>query len=380
MRILVDYRPALRARTGVGEYMHEIVRAYTAAHHDDVAVFTSSWKDRPSPDTATRLRARVVDRRIPVRVLNYLWHRMEWPSIEALAGPLDVVHAAHPLMIPARRAARVVTVHDLYFLDHPERTTAEIRRDYPALTAQHARRAEAVITPSQYTKELVVQRLGVPADRVYACPFGAPPWRIVGRQPNVPREGYLLFVGTLVARKNVATLLDAYERLLGVMAGAPRLLIVGGSTPDSTEWLERLSQPPLAGHAEHVGYLEEDRRESLYAGARALVLPSLDEGFGVPALEAMSAGVPVIASNRGALPEVIADAGTLLDPNDVDGFAAAMERAARDDAWVMAQGRAGLARAASFTWHATAQRLRQAYSDAVQRRLGGGVTGQHGGA
>ena len=182
MQILVDYRPALRARTGVGEYMHEIIRAYTAAHDDDVAAFTSSWRDRPAADTADRLGARVVDRRVPVRVLNFLWHRLEWPPIEMLAGAVDVVHAAHPLMIPSRRAARVVTVHDLYFLDHPERTSGEIRRDYPLLTARNARAAEAVVTPSQYTKDLVVSRLGVPAERVYACPFGAPTWRTLGRQ------------------------------------------------------------------------------------------------------------------------------------------------------------------------------------------------------
>jgi len=371
VQILVDYRPALRARTGVGEYMHEIIKAYTAAHGDDVAAFTSSWRDRPAADTAARLGARVVDRRVPVRVLNFLWHRLEWPPIEMLAGAVDVVHAAHPLMIPSRRAARVVTVHDLYFLDHPERTSAEIRRDYPLLTARNARAAEAVVTPSQYTKDLVVSRLGVPAERVYACPFGAPTWRTLGRQPNTPADGYFLFVGTLVLRKNVPTLLDAYARLLATMPDAPRLVIAGAATPDSGPWIRRIQEAPLAGHVDHVGYVPEGERERLYAGARALVMPSLDEGFGVPALEAMAAGVPVIAANRGALPEVIGAAGTLLDPGDVEGFAAAMVLAARDRAWALAQGAAGLSRAASFSWRGTAVRLRQAYLDAVARRRGG---------
>jgi glycosyltransferase involved in cell wall biosynthesis len=97
-------------------------------------------------------------------------------------------------------------------------------------------------------------------------------------------------------------------------------------------------------------------------------MPSLDEGFGIPALEAMSAGVPVIASNRGSLPEVIGDAGTLLEANDVSGYAAAMERIVRDDEWARDRGRAGLARARAFTWPSTAARLRQAYLDAVARR------------
>jgi glycosyltransferase involved in cell wall biosynthesis len=349
--------------------MHEIIRAYTEAHPDDtLTAFTSSWRDRPDPGTAQRLGARVVDRRVPVRVLNLLWHRLAWPPIETLAGPLDVVHAAHPLIIPSVRAARVVTVHDLYFLDHPEGTTAEIRRDYPSLTERHARKADAVVTPSVYTKDLVVSRLGVPPERVYACPFGAPQWQNLGRQPNTPLDGYFLFVGTLVPRKNVATLLDAYARVRSLRPDAPRLLIAGAPTPDSEPWLRRLHERPLAGHVDHVGYVHETERERLYAGARALIMPSLDEGFGVPALEAMAAGVPVIASNRGALPEVVGDAGTLLDPLNVDAFAAAMQRLASDPEWATAQGAAGLARAASFTWRSTALRLREAYLDGVARR------------
>jgi glycosyltransferase involved in cell wall biosynthesis len=366
MRILVDYRPALRARTGVGEYMHGIVRAYTAAYNDDVTVFTSSWTDRPAPATAAELRARVIDRRIPVRVLNYLWHRAHWPPVEMLAGPMDVVHAAHPLIVPATRAAEIVTIHDLFFLTEPGQTHAEIRRDYAALAPAHARRADAIVTPSSHTRQQVISRFDVPPDRVYACPFGAPSWTTLGCAPNVPRDGYLLFVGTLLPRKNVGVLLDAYTQLLRRVPSAPRLVMAGGATAGAEAWLSRLARAPLLDHVEHRGYVSD--RERLYAGARALIMPSLDEGFGVPALEAMSAGVPVIASNRGSLPEVIGSGGTMLDPGDVDGFATAMERVISDGEWARAQGRAGLERAQAFTWGATAAALRRAYVDAVERR------------
>jgi glycosyltransferase involved in cell wall biosynthesis len=368
MRILVDYRPALRARTGVGEYIHQLVRAYTAAHADEVTVFTSSWKDRPSPSTGHDLKARVVDRRLPVGVLNFLWHRLEWPPIEAIAGVFDVVHSAHPLLIPSRRAARVVTIHDLFFLDFPERTHREIRRDYPMMVGDHARRAEAVITSSQHTARLLQQRLNIASDRIYLCPPGAPEWTTLGRAPNAPRDGYVLFLGTLEPRKNIGVLLDVFARLANRGRTGPKLVLAGGAEPEARKWLERLAQPPLAGRVEYLGYTTHHDRERLYAGARALVLPSLDEGFGLPALEAMSAGVPVIASNRGALPEVVADGGTLLDPLDVEAWVDAIERVAGDDRWAVEQGCLGLERAKVFTWPVAAARLHAAYSDAVARR------------
>jgi glycosyltransferase involved in cell wall biosynthesis len=367
MRILVDYRPALRARTGVGEYIRQLVRAYTASHTDDVALFTSSWKDRPASTLSRELRVDVVDRQVPVVVLNYLWHRLGWPPIETLAGPADVVHAAHPLLIPSRHAAQIVTIHDLFFLDHPDRVRDEIRRDYPALAANHARRADAVVTSSVRTQRLIVERLGVAEERVYCCPPGAPVWRRLGDTPHVPSNGYVVLLGTLEARKNVGVILDALTRL--VQAGsAPKLVLAGGATPDANQWLTRVSQPPLASHVQYVGYVTDERREDLFAGARALVLPSFDEGFGLTALEAMSAGVPLIASNRGSLPEVVGNGGLLLDPNDVDAWASAIERVTHDEAWARDLAGAGLERSKAFTWQGTAARLGQAYHDAVARR------------
>jgi glycosyltransferase involved in cell wall biosynthesis len=367
MRILVDYRPALRARTGVGEYIRQLVQAYTATHNDDLALFTSSWKDRPASTLGAELRASVVDRHVPVSVLNYLWHRLEWPPVEQLAGRVDVVHAAHPLLIPSRHAAQVVTIHDLFFLDHPERVHDEIRRDYPALAPAHARRADAVITSSMRTQRLIIERLGVAEDRVYCCPPGAPAWNALGAAPNVPSNGYALLLGTLEARKNVGVILDAFTRL-SQSANTPRLMIAGSATPDATEWLARIAQPPLRSVVEYVGYVPDERREALFAGARMLLLPSLDEGFGLTALEAMSAGVPLVASNRGSLPEVVGSGGLLLEPDNVDAWASAIDRAMHDDGWARELGCAGLDRAKSFTWQGTAARLAQAYRDAVARR------------
>ena len=368
MRIVVDYRPALSARTGVGEYIHHLVRAFAATTRDEVVVFTSSWKDRPQAGLAASLGAQVIDRHVPVRLLNYLWHRCEWPPIERIVGAVDVAHSPHPLLLPARRAAQVIMIHDLFFLDHPDSTAGEIRRDYPSRAASHARRAHAVITSTAHVKHQVIERLGVVPEAVHVCTPGAPTWQSLGREPNIPREGCVLFLGTLETRKNLGVLLDAYTRLLDRRVAVPSLVLAGRATPSAAPWLARIGQPPLAGHVSHVGYVPDAQREALYRSARLLVLPSLDEGFGFPVLEAMSAGVPVVASARGSLPEVLGPAGALVDATDPDALAAAIERGVSDDDWARGAAQAGLDRARGFQWSQAADSLRLAYVSAVERR------------
>src|SRR5207247_468409 len=130
-------------------------------------LFSSSWKDRLPPGRAPG--ARLIDAKVPVRILNLAWHRLGWPPIERFAGPLDIAHSDHPLLMPARAAKQVVTVYDLDFLDHPERARAEIRRDYAALAAPHARRAALVVTISAFTATEIERRLGVPRERIVIC-------------------------------------------------------------------------------------------------------------------------------------------------------------------------------------------------------------------
>jgi len=358
LRILLDYRPALRARTGVGEYAHELAAALVRhlAPTDTLTLFSSSWKDRLSAD---RLRgARVVDARVPVRILNAAWHRAGWPPVEFFAGPQDLVHSLHPLLMPARRARQVVTVHDLDFLDHPERTHAEIRRDYAALAPAHVGRAAVVVTVSRFTAAEIGRRLAVPADRIVICSPGAPPWT---PRPAPPPGGPILFMGTLEPRKNVGVLLDAYAALLARLPDAPPLWLAGGATDAAAEWLRRIAQPPFAGRVEHLGYIAGERRYDLYSRASMLILPSHLEGFGLPVLEAMTVGVPVIVSRAGALPEVAGDAAQVFEPGDAEGFAAGMARYLQDPAFAAAASSRGLARARTYSWDASARTLLAAY-------------------
>jgi len=420
VRVLIDYRPALRERSGVGEYTHELVKALLAAYPPggpapalELSLFSSSWKDRLAPD-ANLAGAAIVDRRVPVRLLNLSWHRLGWPPAETIAGGVyDVTHSSHPLLLPARDAAQVVTIHDLDFLSHPERTRAEVRRDYAALARDHAQRADAILVPSAYSAGEVERVLGVPRDHVAICPPGAPDWTA---RAASPRAGYVLFFGTLEPRKNLVGLLDAYERLLsdyGEGAGTakaapdderrgtanaapddlasvghsfrgaipayvgrpfrgaiPELVLAGKATDEARAWLNRLERPPLKGVVRYIGYVDPDKRRALYEGARLLVQPSFDEGFGMPVLEAMSLGVPVVAANRGSLPEVVGDAGPLVDPEQPADIANAIARVLFDDAYAATCVSRGLARARAYRWDGTARRVFDAYRQAIERRAG----------
>jgi glycosyltransferase involved in cell wall biosynthesis len=366
LRILIDYRPALRERTGVGEYVHELASALvqSAPSDEHLTLFSSSWKDRLSRDVVPG--AEVIDRQIPVRVLNLAWHRLRRPSIETLTGrDFDVVQSAHPLPVPSRRAAQIVTVHDLDFLDHPDRTRAEIRRDYPALVPASVREVDHVLVNSKHTAGDVERRLGVPGDRITVCSPGAPRW---ARRLDEPRDGVILFFGTLEPRKNVGVLVDAYARLIGAGAAPPRLVLAGGAPPAAQPLIARIAEAPLAGHVDVLGYVDPDRRQDVYRKALVLVLPSHAEGFGIPALEAMTLGVPVIAANRGALPEVVGDAGRLVEPDDVEGLAEAIRSVLADRSLRDRMRDAGWRQAQTFQWSAASARAREAWRSAIERR------------
>lgn len=365
--ILIDYRPALRQRTGVGQYVHGLATSLAARldAHDSLTVFSSSWKDRLAP--AAVPDARQVDARVPVRLLNLAWHRLEWPPVEWLTHrQTDIVHSLHPLLIPSQSAARVVTVHDLYFLDRPEHTAGEIRRDYSSLAQNHVKRADGVVVNSRYTGSQVARRFEISPDRITVCYPGKPSW---SRRPEPAVAGPVLFLGTVEPRKNVARLIEAYATVLGRRPDIPDLVIAGALQISTDELLSCASAgADLSRRVSFAGYVDEAERKRFLSTASMLVLPSLEEGFGIPALEAMTIGLPVIASNRGALPEVVGEAGILLEPEDVRALAAAIERLLSDDDLRRSLSAKGIERAARFSWDSSADALYGAYRAAAARK------------
>ena len=362
LTIGVDFRPALSRATGVGRYFQGLVGGLTRIDHDnDYVLFSSSWNERARSESRPQ-NFRLVDRRVPVRVLNALWHRVGSPSLDRLTGSsFDIAHSPTPLIVPSQKARSVVTVHDLFFLDHPEATTDEIRRDYARLVRTHVSRADAVMVNSETTASEVVDKLGVDRARITVVYAGLDE-RFRTTTSSNGGKNYLLTVATLEPRKNLLVLLEAISTLRK-RGWDGRLRIAGGDGLDSPRVDAAIDRLGLHDVVDKLGYVDGDSLPSLYQGARAVVMPSLWEGFGLPLLEAMASQVPVVASDIAVHHEVAGDAALFAEPSDAEALADAIETAVSDDAVRQRLVTSGRERVSRFSWNASAQKVVALYQE-----------------
>ena len=402
MRVGLDANPLLGPRTGVGRYVAGLAGALAilaGPEPEELALVPFSWRGtRDLPGVAPHgPRVRFGRRRAPARLLQAAWARLPWPPVEWLAGPVEVFHATNFVAPPTRRAATVVTVHDLTYLRYPEMVTDASAR-YRDLVPRALHRGAIVCTPTAAVAAEVADEYGLAPDRLVVTPLGvdeswrraAPPdpaWLAAHGLP----ERYLLFVGSREPRKNLATLLAAYRQLLvGVgplhprvsvvetgptagegagtatapaATGVPPLVLVGPQGWD--EALDTAGLPPDAVRT--PGYLPHDDLTRVVAGAAALVVPSWYEGFGLPALEALACGTPVVAADLPALREVLGDQAELVPPGDPAAMAGALARVLDDPGGEPARA-ARRTRAAGFTWENCAQATLSAYRLALESR------------
>ncbi len=381
MRVVIDARPGVSAgMTGIGFYTRHLIErlprvdpetSYVAWYLNARAVLRP-WRRprffRPSPNLRERWTP------FPATWFERLSQRYELPRVEWLVR-FDVLFAPNFIPPPTARPRLVLTVHDLAFARYPEATPMATKRWLTRLD-RALRGAAEVIAVSEATRRDLLERYPVPAERVTVIPHGVdagvfrPPTEddVARVRARYGLDGpYLLFVGGIEPRKNLPALVRAFARL----GGDPRLVIAGSSVPWNPEGLEAL-QPVLDALPDDVrrritftGYVSEANKVALYGGARGLVMPSLYEGFGLPVLEAMACGTPVLTSNVSALPEVAGQAALLVDPGDEEAIADGMRRLLEEEALRSSLAEAGRARAAGFDWDETARR-----TAAVLRRAG----------
>ena len=378
MRIGLDGKVLTLRAGGIGRYAINLTRAMlgqaAACRHDlEFIVFTG-----PQTSRSVMEEFRGLCNEYFLGAKSSLLRSLAYIPLALRRMRVDVFHGMDHVGIPfiGKTGKCVVTVHDVIPLVLPHTFTRRHRVVVRMALARVSRQADLIIAPSQAVKRDVMQHLGVPEGRVVVTSHGcearfnpsadhAASGAAAARYGLPPR--YLLAVGTLEPRKNLITLLRAFGRLRDTSAIDPAVgLVLAGARG----WLDgpvfrTVQALGLETAVRLPGFVDDSDLPAVYRGAELVVFPSLYEGFGLPLLEAMACGVPVVAANTSALPEVAGGAAMLVDPLDVEGMARVIARVLRDEALRGRLRDGGIARAAEFSWEAAARRTLDAYASLV---------------
>src|SRR5579875_579365 len=291
--------------------------------------------------------------------LHASWARWPFPPAELFAGGTDVVHGTNFVVPPAWRAATLVTVHDLSPLHYPEWSRPAARR-YPELVKAAVRRGAWVHTDSEFVAGEVRELLGVPAERVRAVHPGGPARRGRAGEARVKlpawAERYVLALGTVEPRKAMPALVRAFGRVAGRHPGTA-LVIAGPEGPGSEQLARAIAASPAHERVVRLGWVSPADRDALLRGATVFAYPSIYEGFGLPPLEAMAVGTPVVAASAGALPEVLGEAAFWVPPRDEEALASALGHLLSDTSAREDLARKGRARAGLYSWERCAEEI-----------------------
>ena len=378
MRIGLDGKVLTLRAGGIGRYAINLTRAMLAEaaarrHELEFVIFTGPQTSRGVMEEFRGLcdEHYLAAKSSLLRSFVHIPHALRRMRI-------DVFHGMDHVGIPfvGKTGKCVVTVHDVIPLVLPHTFTRRHRLVVRTALARVGRQADLIIVPSRAVQRDVVQYLHVPEDRVAVTPHGCearfnPSRDAASIGAAAARYGlsarYLLAVGTLEPRKNLTTLVRAFARLRDRSAIDPAVeLVLAGARGWLDDPVFRTVQSLGLGDSVRLpGFIDDDHLPAVYRGAELVVFPSLYEGFGLPLLEALACGVPVVASNTAALPEVAGGAAVLVDPLDIDALAQAIARVLRDEALRGRLREDGIARAAEFSWETAARRTLDAYASLV---------------
>jgi glycosyltransferase involved in cell wall biosynthesis len=378
MRLAIDLSPVVHRKAGLGRYARLLTEHLVTQDRTNTYIaFTHGAfaDDALSPVLRALPRANVPLDVRPWRMLVWLAHVVHVPLDRALPR-VDVFHATEHLLPPLKNARTVFTLHDLIFQFFPEYHLPLNRWFLQNAMPHFLRRADAIIAVSECTKRDAIRLYNIPPEKITVIYEAADPAlhsetdanRIAQvRARYAHNQPFLLFVGVIEPRKNVIALVDAL-RVLRARGYPQRLLIAGRKG-----WLYQ----PTFDHVERAGmedavtfldFVPDDDLRALFAACDAFVFPSLYEGFGLPPLEAMAAGAPVVCANTASLPEVVGDAALLVNPRDVGELANAIERVITDRALRDELRARGLARAARFSWERAARETLAVYAQVARGR------------
>jgi glycosyltransferase involved in cell wall biosynthesis len=308
----------------------------------------------------------------PAALAHRMWSRVSIPSADRALGHPQVIHGTN-YVVPPARCPRLVTVYDCWFLEHPEEVDGDVRRAGRVLRRAVATGA-TVHASSKATAERVRELLNT--DRVVTIPLGALPLNRPAAAtpapgPLIDGAPFIVAIGTIERRKNLPTLVHAFAEAADVLPDH-RLVIAGGPGNDADALAATIAELPteVAARVVRLGWVDDDTRSWLLHHAAVLAYPSLDEGFGFPILDAMSAGLPVVASTAGSIPEIAGEAAALVAPDDAAGLAAALVAATNDEGLRARLIGGGRQRVEMYSFATTAERMARLYHDLAMGTAG----------
>ncbi len=376
MRIGIDGYPLSEPRTGVGHYTFELARALALAHPSDQFELIS-----PKPFDQSVLAREPISNLSLVKgkssSIRGHWWSVGLPLYAKRLG-LDLFHGTNFELPLWSRRRTVLTIHDLSALRYPELHRPRLARRARVRLPLAAKLARAIITPTEAVKREVCSHFRLKTEKVTAIheaprsvfrPLPLDETREVRKRLGI-EDDFLLFVGTLEPRKNLLTLLKAFDQLLRHTAWRSQLVVAGGEGWLMDETFTFLKESGINEHLRLVGYLDDEELRALYSSCRAFIYPSLSEGFGLPPLEAMACGAPVIASRIPALQETLGEAAILIEPVDVDGLARAITDILENEEGRIGLASAGLKQAARFSWERAAKQTYEIYQHVLRARTG----------
>lgn len=363
----LDATPLIGRPTGVGAFCAGLLAGLAARPDVAPAAFAVSWRRRHAIDDRVPRGVDIVRRPMPARPLHAVWRSADVPPLEWFVGRTDVVHGTNYVVPPTRRAARVVTVHDLTTVRYPELCNRATLA-FPALVRRAIAGGAWVHTHSASVAAEVTEAFGAPVTRVRPVASGVPalPPPDVGAPARfLPGAAtrYVLAVGTAEPRKDLPGLVQAFDALAA--SRRELALVLAGPAGWGSADLERAVAGAAAkGRITRTGWVDDATLAGLMAGAAVLAYPSVYEGFGYPPLQAMAAGVPVVATRDGSLEEVLGDAALLVPVRDVDALGGALAEVLDHEAKAAELVRRGRAHAAGYTWDRCAAGMMALYRDA----------------
>ncbi len=373
LRIGVEATSLIGPRSGVGYTTSSIVEALVTLDEGvEITLFPISLRrgGRVKHSVADHPRIKVARARMPGRVAARVWSRVEWPPAELFCGSLDVFWGPNFVLPPLVKAAGVLTVHDLAFVKVPDTCSEAVMR-YNQTVPAMVQRANRIITPSRFVADELAEWLPDEAPRIRVVHPGVRrafrerggPLTTLRREALQIRDPYAVFVGNLELRKNVDVLFRAFAQVRNLHPQA-QLVVVGQPSVGWDAISARHAELLEDGAIRVVGYLPDPEVAAIVRGAKVFVYPSLYEGFGIPPLEAMAAGTPVIASKTSALPEALGEHARWVHPDDVDGIASAIGdhlEGGADTSAIEAARRW----AAEFTWARSAATTLEVFGEAM---------------